>query len=228
MRERVVRRLSMRHLRLPALSAGIVVCAAALMLPSFLGMATPGLGLADVNIGDGDGELAYIDESTWGPIVEDTGGSWGGLGEGNCRVVWAPGDDEPDAYITFPMPEGFTGSIQYMTMRVLDGMADDSFIVEAFDPGLEVPDWVTIYQYAAVLVEDANEDGLDDVEMWVDHTVYFVDITTWECMTHGCCWYYADGLQVRITATGDQWPSFGTYGQLGVDSIQLFGNGRLD
>lgn len=224
MSKRVVDVLSARHLTLPALSAGIVICVAALMLPSFLGIAANGLQLAAVDIGDGDDELAYIDESTWGPIWEDTGDSWGELGEGNCRVVWAPGGDDRDAYITFPMPDGFRGSIQYMVMTVLDGMADDSFTVEAYDPATLL--WVPIYQYTAVMYDDSDGDGLDNVETWIDHVVYFVDITTWVCMTHGCCWYYAEGLQVRITATGDPWLYFGTYGQLGVDSILLFGNGQ--
>lgn len=220
-----VRKILIRGGKIPAVSVAVVTCAVVMMLPSFFGLAMPGLVLGSVDIGDGGDELAYIDESTWGDIVTDTGSSWGGLGDGTCRVVWAPGGDGNDAYVTFPMPDGFTGCIQYMEMSVLDGIGDDSFIVEAYDPALE--DWVLIYEYTSVLVKDDNDDGWDEVEMWVDHTVYFVDINTWECMTHGCCWYLEDGLQVRIVATGDEWYGFDTYGQLGVDMITLYGNGKI-
>ncbi len=151
--------------------------------------------------------------------MTDTESGWGGLGDGTCRVVWFSGD-ENWATVTFDLPEGFTGAIQYLKMCVLDGQADDSFEVYLMDG--QYGTWARVYEYAA----DSLTDPEGAAEQWIDHTVYFVDIDTGLCATHGCCWY-GDGVQIKIVATGDAWAGFDTYGQLGVDSIELFGSGKL-
>lgn len=211
---------------LPAVSAAVVACVAVMVLPSFFGTAYTLYPLCFVDIGDSDTDLAYIDEDTWGPVVENTGSNWGGLGEDNCRVVWASEDDAPDAYVTLQLPVDFRGSIQYMEMSVLDGQADDSFTVEVYDPLWDdgAGAWVLIYDYSSAFV-DENDDGVDD-EIWVTHTVYFVDLVSWVCVTHGCCWYLENGLELRITATGPPWSGINMFGQLGVDWIELFGYGK--
>ncbi|MCU0859437.1 MAG: hypothetical protein MUE55_02480 [Thermoplasmata archaeon] len=204
--------------RLPAFTAVAAIVAAAMMLPATMGTATTDLLLQGVDIGDVASEDLLVDMEGWGPVVSDTGDNWGGLGDGDCRVVWCA-NDENWATVTFAMPEGFTGSIQYLNMRVLDGQADDSFEVYLYDP--QYDSWARVYEYTADTLTDP--DGAS--EQWIVHTVYFVDLDTGLCATHGCCWY-GDGVIVKIVATGDAWGGFETYGQLGVDWIDLIGSGK--
>jgi len=203
--------------RLPAFTAIAAIVAAVMMLPATLGGATTNLLLQSVDIGNVASEEG-LEMDDWGVVVTGTTG-WGGLGDGTCRVVWSS-DNENWATVTFDLDDEFTGAIQYLKMRVLDGQADDSFEVYLMDGQYKT--WARVYEYAA----DSLTDPEGAAEQWIDHTVYFVNIDTGLCATHGCCWY-GDGVQIKIVATGEAWAGFDTYGQLGVDSIELFGSGKL-
>lgn len=209
----------------PALAVIVVAAAGMLALPMSLGSAeVVVVGFAD--IGDVDLETGFILDGWGGPKVL-TGSGWGGL-EGAIRVVWAPGEDADEnwAEITFPMPENFHGSLQTIYLRVLDGVADDSFKVSVCDTTRGI--WNDIFYYAG-----QNAGAVDPnwaaVEVWKTHVVSLTDD---RCIgdgeydfPRGYPIYGESGFTIRITAMGAQWDYFASYGQLGVDWAQLEGNG---
>ncbi len=208
----------------PALAVIVVVAAGMLALPMSLGSAEVFL-VGDVDVGDTESEAGYV-LTGWGDPLEVTGSSWGGL-EDDLRVVWAPGGDENWAEITFLMPENFHGSLHTIYMDVLDGVADDSFTVSVWDATKGV--WNEIFYYASHNL--GATDPVWGIEVWNPHTI---SLTEDKCLGDGYFDFprgypiYGDsGFTIRITATGAQWDYFSTYGQLGVDRVNLEGNGIL-
>ena len=88
--------------------------------------------LYTIDFGDPDVADAGITTSDWGQAESGGGavgradGNYGGIGNGNCRMVWGhntSGDDNDWARITFPE------AISKLTIRHLNGTQYDSFDV---------------------------------------------------------------------------------------------------
>jgi hypothetical protein len=91
--------------------------------------------------------------------------------------------------------------VRRMEIRVLDGLADDSFNVYVMNPAGK---WVLVYSYADQYA----------TETWVTHT-----ITNFPA----CKGQKVRGtISVKIELTGPHWSGFNTYGQLAVDEIKLY------
>jgi len=91
-------------------------------LVASLSSAAPTLNIT-VDVGNPASE-AQVTTGGWGPIEPITsGGSWGGIAPGVCRVVWEAGGT-PSATVVFPY------RFDHLVITHLDGMADDdSFTV---------------------------------------------------------------------------------------------------
>jgi hypothetical protein len=160
----------------------------------------------------------------WGPIEPDTaGGNWGGMGSGlepnpsdnKCRVTWAT--YEPDtnegrsAYITLNIPEkcgkdcdkNCGKPAKTLVLRVLDGQADDNFIVfvECEKPKKD----------STFLIYEFNADP-STAEVWKTHEIDLTSLPNW-CRVKP--------MTFRIMATGNAWQSKSTYGQLAIDYAEL-------
>ncbi|MDD1653597.1 MAG: hypothetical protein LUQ64_03535, partial [Methanomicrobiales archaeon] len=151
-----------------------------------------------VDIGD-TGSEAGNSLSGWGPIEPATsGGIWGGIDD--ARATWVKGDSRG---ASFTLDAG-TSAQNELILRVLDGQADDSFMVFVNgDP---------VYQYTAKnspLPGDGNYfgDPSGPEELWRDHRIYVAGSGT---------------LTISVAAMGDEWSGFDTYGQLGVDRADLY------
>ena len=90
------------------------------------------------------------------------------------------------------MPKGFKAT--QINLRVLDGLADDSFIVRVNS---------TVYTHTG------EKDRLED---WHTHTIDLRNPCSGSCR-----------IKVVIEATGPAWDLFDTYGQLAVDWVELLG-----
>ena len=142
--------------------------------------------------------------SGWGrSAIDETGGNYGGIYPGSCRLVYDPkgGDRTMDALVQV---HPLKGSAQYLVIGHLDGLADDSFQVE-----VEAANgaWIHAGSYPHV------DDG---IENWID--------TTFDLSDTG----FGRGrepFRVRITLTGDLWGGVDTWGQLCIDGIDVYGNG---
>ena len=159
--------------------------------------------LDGVDIGDTTTEGGHnVDEPDWGPVEPATnGGNWGGFnatGE-NCRVVSYSGDPTP-GYATLTLDTDGAGFARRIVLRVLDGIADDSFNVYVKNPG---GDWVLVYSYTC----DSSTS-----EYWVEHDIYSFPAGKGQGTT----------IEIKIEATGDTWWGFDTYGQLAVDWVQIW------
>lgn len=170
-----------------------------IMLSSLL----PSVALAS----SGEKELGYIDIGDpgseaghrlrgWGPIEGvDNRGGYGGVG--NCRVTWESGDPDKkwcrSASFIMNVPRGYRAT--KLELRVLDGLADDSFVVYV---GCR-----KVYSYTGL------QTGSED---WITHTI---DLNR-------RCYCYRH-VRVVIVATGPAWSGFDTYGQLAVDEVTLLG-----
>lgn len=214
-----------RRSRLSFVAVPAVLAVAVMMLLSGSSVATWGLEVCAVDVGNEASEDG-VPMVGWGPVVAKEGdGSWGNL-DGDCRVVWASdeAEDENWATVTFEMPDGFRGACHYVSMMVLDGQAEDSFEVLVYNPLLL--EWTFVYAYEAGSLKDPEGDD----EQWIEHTMWLGDYIddVWTCMVpHGHTYYLEGGFQIMIVATGPQWSGFGTYGQLAVDWISLCGSGRM-
>lgn len=150
-----------------------------------------------VDIGDPGSESGHRLRG-WGPIEPATsGGNYGGIDD--CRVTWEPGSADRlwrrGALFRMTLPSGYKAT--KLVLNVLDGIADDSFVVFV---GLR-----KVYCYS-------NGDPINDPEEWHEHTI---DLD--RCSSLG------RRITVTILATGPAWNGFGTYGQLAVDEATLFG-----
>ena len=160
--------------------------------------------LDSVDIGDPTSELGH-NLVGWGPIEPAThGGNWGGFnatGE-DCRVVSYSGDPTP-GYATLTLDTtalGETGFARHIKLRVLDGIADDSFNVYVKNPG---GDWALVYSYDC---------DISTNEYWVEHDIYSFPAGKGQDTT----------IEIKIEATGDPWTGFNTYGQLAVDWVEVW------
>ena len=82
-----------------------------------------------VDIGDPDSEAGHS-LIGWGPVEPETsGGNYGGIDD--CRVTWEAGDADRIRYraasFVMKMPRGSRATC--LKLKVLDGLADDSFKV---------------------------------------------------------------------------------------------------
>ena len=158
-----------------------------------------------VDIGDPDSEDGH-ELDGWGPIEPDAhGGFWGGIGSetppGTCRVV-SYLDDPTLGDATLTLDTGGAGFARHIILRVLDGIADDSFNVYVKNLG---GDWALVYSY------DCDP---DTSEYWVEHDIYGFPAGKGQQGTT---------IEIKIEATGDTWSGFGTYGQLAVDWVEVWG-----
>lgn len=169
-----------------------------------------------VNIGSPDSEAGHNLQG-WG-LVEPTtsGGNWGqiasetgcGLGSGDTcdkllRVTYA--GTEPD----HPLPNGRIatltlnpthrwGLIRGLKIRALDGIANDDFLVFIKN---KKGNWEQVYSYVS---------DLSTAEVWKVHTVSLFPKV-----------WFKKSVEIAIMATGSNWGQHATYGQLGIDWIEL-------
>lgn len=159
----------------------------------------------------------------FGPEEPTThGGNWGGiattsdpLSDKLVKVVWA--GNEPDhfaergAEFTMRVPQKCGGCYMcdwYKTvakslkLRVLDGVANDDFIVLWKDP---TNNWQLLYVY----VSDPST-----AEVWKDVTV---DLSTIPVFMRN----RGKELTFKVVATGNAWQYFSTYGQVALDYVSL-------
>lgn len=125
-----------------------------------------------------------------------TGGNYGGIGGCGARMVWGANTDPADpgerwASVTFS-DYCYCNCLQAITVKHLDGIADDSF--DVFVNG----DYIDSYVWSG-----------DTTEYWVVST-FPVEYGVYHCP-----------VEVKLEATGDAWSGFGTYGQLGIDWIKM-------
>ncbi len=192
---------------------------------AFSVLATPSLftTLDFVNIGDVVSEAGHnlvgwgpkepeTNNGNWGKIVDNVMGSDCDLEEGKecdalCRVVYSGNNpieiDSPDsrsAYVTLNKVNGW--GPKKVRMRFLDGIADDDFMV--FVQGKK-GDWVLADEY---------DSDPSTTEYWVVRE-FNLPFSTWNTKP----------IELRIMATASDWSSKDTFGQLGIDWIELVGPG---
>lgn len=177
--------------------------------------------IAFINIGDSISEAGHYLKG-WGEIEPAThGGNWGGIGndvsgadcdlpegqscDGACRVTYnGEEQDHPKeraANLTFKL-KNKCGLVRGMRIRALDGTANDDFMVFVKN---RRGNWVLAYTY---------ESDSSATETWKVHNIKL----------HPRYWFHwRKPLEVSIMATGDTWGSHSTYGQLGIDWIELIG-----
>jgi len=164
--------------------------------------------LDSVDIGNAASETLHgVSSPDWGPIEPAAhGGNWGGFGASgeDCRVVWHAAGDTTLGYATLTLDItalGETGFARHIVLWVLDGIADDSFNVYVKNPG---GDWALVYSY------DCDP---STSEYWLDHHIYSFPAGKGQGTT----------IDIKIEATGAAWSGFGTYGQLAVDLVEVWG-----
>jgi len=141
----------------------------------------------------------------WGPIEPKThGGGW----KGNYRVTWHPHErtsySDRAGMVTLYRRE--YSVIKYLCLRVLDGIADDSFNVYVkVSWGKSWTKWKKVYDYD-------DSDPSRHKSCWVQHRIRMPER-----------WRFAKKVRVAIVAKGKQWSGFETHGQLAVDWIGIAG-----
>jgi len=188
--------------KLAILAVAALVLAMVLAPAAYAAKPVPTI-LDRVDIGDGTArDLALSPD--WGPIEPATnGGNWGGFGASgeDCRVVWHAAGDPTPGYATLTLDTGGAGFARHIKLRVLDGIADDSFNVYVKNPG---GDWALVYSYTC----DPSTS-----EYWEEHDIYSFPAGKGQGTT----------IEIKIEATGDAWSGFETYGQLAVDWVEVWG-----
>ena len=180
-----------------------------------------------INIGDPASETNYNLQG-WGPIEPtQNGGNWGQIGndisgadcdlptgeacDHSARVVYSgnnlteldhPTIDGRMASFAFTLKNKW-GLITNLKMRVLDGIANDDFVV--YVKNKKNGNWEQVFTY----ISDPSTS-----EVWKVHNISL-----------GPKNWFSKPLEVAIMATGDTWPQHATYGQLGIDWIELVGVG---
>jgi hypothetical protein len=168
----------------------------------------PEVQVDDVEIGTPASEVGHniVEHPTgdWGPIEPDThGGNWGQLasggypdytsGDNKCRTVWKYTIDDSDGPdAAFTLDTGSGMTATRLVLRVLDGGSDDSFDVDV--------NGTAVFSYTDQYT----------TETWLTHDI---DISSWA---------FTGTLAVKITATAGKGPYFNPYGQVGVDSAELY------
>lgn len=173
----------------------VIVLISLLLMPSAAWADDEGL-LDYIDIGDPTSEAGHR-LNGWGPIEPATsGGVYGGIDD--CRVTWEPAarDTRPARSASFVMsvPRRFRAT--HLVLKVLDGLADDSFLVRVNSK--------KVYEYRGL------KTGSED---WITHTIPLDSATRSRRRR----------ILVVITATGPAWDHFGRYGQLAVDEARLVG-----
>ena len=130
----------------------------------------------------------------------ETPGTWGG--EDGLGAVTAFGDGDPAGYCTLTWPPG--EKARRIELRVLDGIADDSFDVYVMNPGGQ---WALVYSYT-----DKAPGSESDYELWVTHDIYSFPAGKGQ----------GPEVYLMIVPTNLGWWGYGTYGQLAVDYIALY------
>jgi len=137
----------------------------------------------------------------WGPSEPSSNpGNWGRIGSepGQCRVVWYSADPADDPWAELTLDTGGAKG-RHIKMRVLDGIADDSFNVYVKNPG---GNWALVYSYS----DESN------TEVWKVHDIYSFPAGKGQ----------GAAVEIKIEATGLAWSGFSTYGQLAVDWVEVW------
>ena len=192
--------------KLTILAITVLVLAMVLALAAYTAKPVPKL-LDRVDIGNTTSEATHdVNVSVtddWGPVEPATnGGNWGGFGTSgeDCRVVWHAASDPTPMYATLTLDTGGAFA-RRIVLRVLDGIADDSFNVYVKNPG---GDWALVYSY------DCDP---STSEFWVEHEIFSFPAGKGQGTT----------IEIKIEAIGAAWSGFNTYGQLAVDWIEVWG-----
>ena len=108
-----------------------------------------------------------------------------------------PGDDDEKGYCTLTWDSG--GKARRIELRVLDGLADDSFEVWVMNPAGH---WVVVYSYTDQYA----------TETWVTHNI------------NGFPAGKGQGPEVELAIVPTQlgWSGYNTWGQLAVDYIAVY------
>jgi hypothetical protein len=195
--------------------AGVGLALSTFATPPFSGR------LDFVNIGSPASEAGH-DLQGWGPVEPTTnGGNWGAItSESNCGLVNAADCDkllrvtyagnEPDhpqivgrmATVTLkPQKKGW-GLVRELKIRALDGVANDDFMVFIKNKN---GNWENVYTYVS---------NPSVAEVWKIHEIPLGPKN----------WFkFNKQIEIAIMATGDTWAQHSTYGQLGIDWIELVG-----
>jgi hypothetical protein len=143
---------------------------------------------------------AGITLSDWGEAESGGGaagraeGGYGGIGTGNCRMVWGhdtSGDDNDYASITFP------GAVMSITIKHLDGTATE-------DGGTTPADSFDVKVY----------NDSDGWVLWDSYTAHTSSESWYETTFTGTA---GTVLMIDITANATQWRE--DWGQLGIDYV---------
>ncbi|MDM8000019.1 MAG: hypothetical protein QUS33_08475 [Dehalococcoidia bacterium] len=126
-------------------------------------------------------------------------GGWGGE-YGGGAVTAFPEDGDPAGYIRL---EWAAGRARCIELRVLDGIADDSFDVYVRNRG---GCWALVYSYSA---------DPSTAEQWVTHYISSFPAGRGRSTT----------VEVRIEPVNVGWSGFDTWGQLAVDYVKIWGQG---
>jgi len=126
----------------------------------------------------------------------EVSGSWGGE-NGLGAVTAFPGDTDNAGYCTFT---GLTAKARHISLRVLDGIADDSFDVYVLNPG---GNWAWVYGYTA---------DPSTTETWVTHDIYSFPAAKGQGNT----------VEMMIVPRNVGWTGFTTWGQLAVDYVKVW------
>ena len=176
----------------------IVVVLALLTIFSTVVLAADNVLLDGVDFGSAGTEGGH-NLVGWGrSVTDETGGNYGGIGLGGCRLVWDGETDGPDAEFTFLLSGG---SAETLIIQHLDGRTDDSFNVGVKD---DSGNWVSVGIY---------RDTYTSPETWLT-TLFFLS-----SLGLGPQEY----LEFKIEATGPKWDEFSTWGQLCIDRAELYG-----
>jgi hypothetical protein len=173
----------------------------ALLLLTSVAWAAEGLMLDRIDLGTGGTEEGRTMDGWGRSATDETGGSYGSISPGTCRLVWDGAEDDPDACILL---EPGKGAVKSLEVRHLDGIAVDSFDLYVEQAS---GDWLLVGSYADQY----------SAETWVE--------TVFDLEPYG---FGRGGSEIRlkIDATGDKWSGFDTYGQLCIDWIEVYGNGK--
>ncbi|RKX27971.1 MAG: hypothetical protein DRP71_17855 [Verrucomicrobia bacterium] len=146
-----------------------------------------------VDIGNVPSETAHNAQG-WGPIEPATNpGSWGGIADWGGTCRVIWDSSDNDPLAEVDM--AFTGLPEIVSFKHLNGPADDSFDV-----------WIentNVYSYS-----DSGDPG----EYWHVDGFSYTPLPGAE-----------PKLTVAFVATGQAWPSFGTYGQVAFEGVWVAG-----
>jgi len=189
-------------------SASIALAVTALVLTLFVGTITAGDRSSTPVVEIGRCELPLDVTVADGWDIDPALGYWGGVDESEFAVVWAPGSpDVPtlagrEAVCTI---SGLTGhKPTVLKVLALNGLANDDYCVFVEVRGQDVR--IGCY------------DETSTTEEWI--TTEFT--LPRKIVARG------QDMIIKVFATGNAWSGFNTWGQLGVDRIEIWGKGYSD